>query len=119
VADIIRNPDITEEMTKTLAGRAWFVFTVNLGDRTGVEGVEGNDYDIAGEGVNVLDEILGAYTKFPRGRFQLDYGGLVQDVREVGSENVQDLKAAFIAIYGNVNRPDVWGPVEAPWGPVS
>jgi hypothetical protein len=109
VPDIIRNPDITPEMTKVLAGRAWFVFTVNTGNMFGIEGAEGNDYDIAGEGVDVLDQIIGAFEKFPRGRFRLDYGGIVQDVRDVGSENVQDLKTEFISIYGTVNRPNVWG----------
>jgi hypothetical protein len=115
VPDIIRNPAITDEMTQTLARRAWFVFTLNLGDQTGIEGVAGNEYNVAGEGVNVLDEILNSFPKFPRGRWQLDYGGLVQDVRDVGSENVQDLKVAFIDVYGTVNRPAVWGPVENQW----
>lgn len=102
-------------MTKTLAGRAWFVFTVNLMDRVGSEGYEGNDYDIAGEGVNVFDEILSGFTKYPRGRFRLDYGGIVQDVRDIGSGNVQDLKEAYISIYGTVNRPDVWGQPDQWW----
>ena len=115
MADIIRNPDITDEMTQTLAGRAWFVFSINPGDRTGVEGIEGNDYDVAGEGVDVMDEILAKMANYPRGRWQLDYGGIVQDVREVGSDNVRDLKTAFINIYGTVNRPDVWGKPDQWW----
>lgn len=104
-------------MTKTLAGRAWFVFSVNPGDRFGSEGIEGNDYDIAGEGLDVIDEILGAMTgpNFPRGRWRLDYGGIVQDVRDVGSENLVDLRTAFVSIYGSVNRPNVWGKPDL-WG---
>lgn len=103
-----RNPDITQTMTDTLAARAWFVFTVNLMDDVGVEGYEGNDFVIHGQGVGTLDRILRGMRRYPRGRFRLDYGGLVQDVRDVFQGNVCDLRESFVDLYGEVDKPDVW-----------
>ena len=110
-----RNEAITDEMIKTLAARAWFVFQVNTMDTSGYEGFEGNDWDVAGEGVDVLDEIIAAYTKFPRVRILLDFGGLIEDPQQVLVGNVEDLKAAYIEIWGNVNRPNVWGSFPPDW----
>lgn len=91
-----------------LAGRAWFVFRVNLNDATGYEGFEGYAFNIFGEGVTILDEVAEMFTKFPRATIALDYGSLVEDSLPVGPDNIADLRAAFVAIHGEVYKPDVW-----------
>lgn len=106
-------------MTKVLAQRAWFSFNVNQHDGTGMDGFNGIEWRLAGEGIDTLDE---AITILQRGTIgaeffnlppsiQLDYGDIGEDLQDVGIRNLQQLKTAFISIYGSVFRPDVYNDV--------
>ena len=111
------NPDVTPEMTRVVAQRAWFSFNVNEHNDTGMDGANGVDWRLAGEGVDTIDEAIKILQNgtnvslFPTVDpvVSLDYGAVGECLIRVGIRNLQDLRTAFIADYGVVNRPDVYG----------
>jgi hypothetical protein len=114
------NENITPEMTNRLAARAWFSMNVSQYDTTGMDGQEGSQWRMFGEGVDTLDqmvEILQSGTMAPGALFhdvwpkiELDYGGVGEDLQQVGVDNVLALKSAYCTIYGTVNRPREYVP---------
>ena len=104
-------------MTRVVAQRAWFSFNVNEHNDTGMDGANGVDWRLAGEGVDTIDEAIKILQNgtnvslFPTVDpvVSLDYGAVGECLIRVGIRNLQDLRTAFIADYGVVNRPDVYG----------
>lgn len=111
------NENISDEMTNMLARRAWFSMNVSQHDDTGMDGVEGSEWRLAGEGVDVIDEavnilqngtVAGLFNMDPT--VFLDYGAVGEELYQVGVNNLLRLRSAFCTIYGTVNRPDVYPP---------
>jgi hypothetical protein len=111
------NENISDEMTNMLARRAWFSMNVTQHDDTGMDGVEGVEWRLAGEGVDVIDEAVTILQNGTVGSLFniqptvfLDYGAVGEELYQVGVSNLQRLRSAFCSIYGTVNRPDVYAP---------
>jgi hypothetical protein len=110
------NPDITSDMTKTLAQRAWFSMNVAEHDDTGMDGVNGSEWRLAGEGVGTINEAIKILlygtrsSLFPvlKPTIALDYGAVGEQLLPVGVENLRRLRCEYVKIYGWRNKPDVY-----------
>lgn len=110
------NENISAEMNTVLARRAWFSFNVNTHDSTGMDGFNGADWRLAGEGVDTIDLAISLLRNGTNQSLinadpvvQLDYGSLNEDLQQVGVQNLQELRSIYVQLHGTVNRPDVYG----------
>jgi hypothetical protein len=67
--------------------------------------VPGDPYIITGDGVDDLDRLISYMPIYPKGRFQINVGRLFEAYKDIDLEDVIAIKAAYIAYYGNVNKP--------------
>ena len=116
-----RNPYLTDKVLKATAGRAYFVFQLQLFDEYGADGYNGNERVMIGDGVTVMDEVTAILdagpaeiaTKFiiPAGGFiaRLDVGEIFSsDFRNVNQLDIAALRAIYVGIYGDVPKPVVY-----------
>lgn len=117
IVPLFYNENISDEMTNLLARRAWFSMNVTQFDDTGMDGINGAEWRLAGEGVDVIDEAISILQSGTTSRLfnidptiYLDYGSVGEDLYQVGVDNLLRLRSAYVSIYGTVNRPDVFNP---------
>lgn len=103
---------LTDEMVAQAAGRAWFRFQVQEFQFNVLNkgAYRGDIYGYTGEGTTILDEMIAvALRVFPaRTTIRLDFGVLFSDYREVDATDIRRVKTAYIAHWGNVNKPPVY-----------
>jgi hypothetical protein len=107
------NPRITPEMIYLLAARANFSFQITDYSNLNYGGYNGEVTNIAGSGVETLDEVKGWLDRpFPsRITAALDFGSLQSNFQMVDSDDIAQIRAVFVSIYGEVNKPDVYRPI--------
>lgn len=108
---------LTQEQIDKTAGRAWFFFLVYDYYNLYLDAAEGDATVITGQGVDTLDQIIGFFERpFPsRFTIDLDVGGVTPDMRRVNVDDVRAIKTAYIALWGDVSKPNVYPPTPGPY----
>jgi hypothetical protein len=94
---------ITQAEIDSLAQKAFWYVDVQL-SQTRVK----DDWAIyAGDGLDDLDRLIALMQMNPNGRYKANVGSLTSSYRWVDASDMLAVRAAFIAFYGNVNKPTV------------
>ena len=103
---------LTPAAIANVAGRAWFYFLVYDYYNLYLNAFLGDATVITGEGVNTLDQVRNYLLRpFPsRFQVQLDVGGIQAEMREVDVEDLAAIRAAYVALWGEVDKPNVYRP---------
>ena len=99
---------LTDVEVDTLARRGQWYFDMYFGFP-----IERQDSVVmTGQGVNDLDRVIAVMSQgsTPTSRFLCDVGFNYSVYRQFDTEDVQRIRTRFIALYGTVNRIDVYGP---------
>lgn len=67
--------------------------------------VPGDPYIITGDGVDDLDRLISYMPIYPRARFEINVGNLFEAYKQCDIEDIRAIRTAYIAYYGNVNKP--------------
>lgn len=96
-----------------VAQKAWFFFIVYDFTYLQLGAYVGDASNISGEGVDTLDEIKELLERPAPSRFriQMDIGALQAYFIDVTAEDITNIRAAYVAVYGEVNKPNVYGPI--------
>jgi hypothetical protein len=110
----VPNPLLTPEIAATVAGRAQFFFQVQQFqfDVLELEAYRGDVSPYFGEGVDILNEMIALKSRpFPaRSLIRLDVGYPNSNLLEVDVDDLEVVKAAYISIWGDTNKPNVYPP---------
>jgi hypothetical protein len=74
--------------------------------------VPGDPYIVTGDGVDDLDRLISLMPIYPRGKYFIDVGTVVEQFVPCDVADIQAIRTAYIAYYGNVNKPGP--PIEYP-----
>lgn len=104
---------LTDEVLAETAGRGTMIFKFNarLSNPTqtlGLDGFAGGEVVIPVEGVAGFDDLLNIISQNPYSTTKIDVGAGDPAFVDITVADILRLKAAFIAIYGNVDRPDYY-----------
>jgi len=113
---------LTQDQIDLMVNKAWFFGYIqpNVTNPTGmgVMGYYGNNAPISGEGAVDLEKVEAMQVNWPHSQVWLDVGPepMYPRLVKVNSTDIAALKAAFIARYGDVVKPSVYGqpPVVTP-----
>lgn len=67
--------------------------------------IPGDPFIVTGTGVADLDRLIEMMPIYPNGRYRIDVGTTFEQYRPCDITDIQAIKAAYIAWYGNVNKP--------------
>ena len=89
---------------------------VNQHDDTGMDGTNGQEWRLAGDDLNAIYEAIKILNGGcgPQGLFNtpavitLDYGSVVEDPRQVTVQDLENIVAVYISLYGAKPKPSLF-----------
>jgi hypothetical protein len=67
--------------------------------------VPGDPFIVTGDGVDDLDRLITLMPIYRRGKYFIDIGTVVEQFVPCDVEDIMAIRLAYIAYYGNVNKP--------------
>ncbi len=96
---------LSTEHIAYLVGRGCWNVHADLRPTPGFSYAYGDEVVLAGDGVDDLNSVLRFMESYPHGRFAVDTGVFDENQVIVIADDINALKTAYIAAYGNVNKP--------------
>jgi len=100
---------LTQQEVQAVALRASWLFDLKFLQTE----LGGDSFAVVGGGVGDLDRLADLLIAFPKTRIQLDVGLHTSHFQDVGLEDVLAIRAAYVAFYGETDKPPLTVPASS------